>query len=269
MKIKNTTILKTSGGLAALLMRSWYGTLDCRAAIYDSSSDPADPVFGGKNIYLLWHEYIPFPTCLRRNCGVSMLVSRHTDAEILAHAGKYLGFGVVRGSSGTRRGKSRGGAAALRNLMRASRETHFAITPDGPRGPRRTMSNGPIYLASKLGMPLIAMGFGYDRPWRMPTWDRFAVPKPYSRARAIMSPPMYLPRDLDRGGIEHYRVEAERMMNVVNSEAEDWAKSGSRREGEFSMRRPPLLGRYRRKAKKTATVPEVAQRSDMPHRKAA
>ena len=55
---------------------------------------------------------------------------------------------------------------------------HLTITPDGPHGPRRRMAPGPIYLASKLGLPLVLMGYAYDRPWRLPSWDRFAVPRP-------------------------------------------------------------------------------------------
>ena len=269
MKITHPRILKPSGALAALLMRTWFGTLDCRAATYVPGVDPADPVEGTKNIYLVWHEYLPIPACLRRHCNLSMLVSRHTDAEILAAAAAYLGFGVVRGSSGRYRGKSHGGAAALRKLIRASRETHFAITPDGPRGPRRRMSSGPIYLTSRSGMPLIPTGCAYDRPWRLPTWDHFAVPKPFSRLRVIMAPPMHLPRDLDRDGIEHYRVEAERMMHLMTDEAESWAKSGGHKVGEYAMRRPPLLGRYRRAAKATDTTIAEERESTTPHRRAA
>ena len=44
---------------------------------------------------------------------------------------------------------------------------HLTITPDGPRGPRRQLAPGAIYLASKLGLPLVVMGYGYDRPWRV------------------------------------------------------------------------------------------------------
>ena len=107
-----------------------------------------------------------------------MLLSRHRDAEILSHVAYHFGFDFVRGST------NRGGAAALRELLAKSRQMHLTITPDGPRGPRRRMAPGPIYLASKLGLPLVLMGYGYDRPWRLRSWDRFAIPRPCSRARA-------------------------------------------------------------------------------------
>ena len=78
-----------------------------------------------------------------------MLLSRHRDAEILSYAAYHLGFDFVRGST------NRGGAAALRQLLAKSRHMHLTITPDGPRGPRRHMAPGPIFLASKLGLPLV------------------------------------------------------------------------------------------------------------------
>jgi lysophospholipid acyltransferase (LPLAT)-like uncharacterized protein len=242
MRIKNQQILKTGGALSAIWVRAWFKTLDCRAAMHTPEADSVEPADGKKRIYLLWHEFVPFPTRLHRDSNVSVLASRHTDAAVVAHAATRLGFGVVRGSS-SHRGKTRGGEAALRELIRVSRETHLAITPDGPRGPRRTMSKGPIFLASKLGMPLVAMGVGYNRPWRFNTWDRFALPKPYSRARAIIGPPMYIPPNLDREGIEHYRMEAERMLNHLTIEAEAWAESGSHKVGEFAMHRWPHPGR--------------------------
>jgi hypothetical protein len=105
---------------------------------------------------------------------------------------------------------------------------HLAITPDGPRGPRRKLAQGPVYLSSKLGLPIVAMGFGFERPWRMPTWDRFALPRPGTRARGVVSPAIHLPRDLDRDGLEHYRLQVERMLNTLTEEAEAWATTGQR-----------------------------------------
>ena len=81
----------------------------------------------------------------------------------------------------------------MRELLAKSQKMNFTITPDGPRGPRRQLAQGSVYLASKLGIPIVPMGFGYDRPWRFNSWDRFAIPRPYSRARAVVSPMMHIP----------------------------------------------------------------------------
>ncbi len=125
-----------------------------------------------------------------------MLLSRHRDAEILSYAAHHMGFEFVRGST------NRGGVAALRELLAKSRSMHLTITPDGPRGPRRRLAPGCVYLASKLGLPLVVMGFGYDRPWRVRSaWDQFAMPRPGSRARAVVSGEIFIPPDLDRDGL--------------------------------------------------------------------
>ncbi|HVX61210.1 MAG TPA: hypothetical protein VHC19_11425, partial [Pirellulales bacterium] len=122
-------------------------------------------------------------------------------------------------------------------LVEKSREMNLTITPDGPQGPRRVLAQGPIYLASKLGLPLVLLGMGYDRPWRARSWDRFAVPRPFSRARAVVSPEIHLPRDLDRDGVEHYRREVEQLLNRLTLEAEAWAESGGHKLSEQPVRR--------------------------------
>jgi lysophospholipid acyltransferase (LPLAT)-like uncharacterized protein len=160
-----------------------------------------------------------------------MLLSRHRDAEVLSYIAYHMGFDFVRGST------NRGGVAALRQLLDKSRHMHLAITPDGPRGPRRQLAPGPIFLASKLGIPLVAMGVGYHRPWRAGSWDRFAVPRPFSRARCILSPEMQVPPDLDRDGLEHFRLKVEKVLNRLCEEAEQWAEIGSRKPGQLTPQR--------------------------------
>jgi hypothetical protein len=102
------------------------------------------------------------------------------------------------------------------------------------------MAPGAVYLASRLGLPLVAMGFGYDRPWRVTrAWDQFAIPRPFSRARAVVSPDLYIPSGLDRQGLEHFRQRVEALLNRLCDEAESWAASGGRRRGERLVRPGP------------------------------
>jgi hypothetical protein len=192
------------------------------------------PTYSGQKIYIFWHEYIMFPLYLRGHCNLTMLLSRHPDTDILTRTAYHMGFEFVRGSS------NRGGVGALRQLLRRSGRMNLTITPDGPRGPRRKLAQGPVYLASKLGLPLVVMGFGYDRPWRLRTWDHHAIPRPFSRARAVVSPAISVPSDLDRVELEQYRLQTERLLNRLTSEAEAWAESGTRKTEEVPLRREPI-----------------------------
>ena len=233
MTNKRSFLTGLGGLLATGAVRAWMGTLNYKVAYYDPTADPALPGCRGQKIYLFWHEYILFPFFQRGHCNLAMLLSRHRDAEILSRAAYHMGFGLVRGST------RRGGVAAIRELLRKSKSMHLAITPDGPRGPRRRMASGPVYLASKLGLPVVLLGFGYDRPRRMNTWDRFAVPRPYRRARCVTSPEIDVPPDLDREGREHFRERLEVLLNRLTLEAEAWAESGTRKIGERPIRPGP------------------------------
>lgn len=239
MKIRSPLVFAAGGFAGASVVQAWMSTLEIRGVYYDPKQDSNHPDCAGQRIYVFWHEYLLFPLAIRRSRKMSLLVSRHADAEILSRAAIHLGFNIVRGST------RRGGAAALRELSRIAKDQHLIITPDGPRGPRRKMAAGPIYLASKLQLPIVLLGAGYDHPWRTPTWDRFAIPRPYSRARGILSPAIHVPEDLDRDGVEHYRGRVEALLNRLCNECEAWAEADTRKIGEFGVEREPAPPRNR------------------------
>ncbi len=221
--------VRLGGFVAAKGIQAWMSTLNYCAWFHNHANDPR---FGTDQprIYVFWHEYILIPLYLRGNCDLAMLLSRHKDADVLAEVARHVGFDCVRGSS------NKGAAAALLEMKRRGKHMHLTITPDGPRGPRRELAIGPIYLASRLGLPIVPLGFGLDRPWRMKSWDRFAVPRPFSRARGIIGPEIHVPGGLDRDALELCRQDVERTLTELTIEAEDWAASGDKREDEYRER---------------------------------
>ncbi len=240
MKIKSEFLVKLGGFTIASLARIWMGTLNYRGAMYDPDLDPISQRFQGPAIFLVWHEYILCPFYLRGHCDISMLMSKHSDGEILTQAARHMGFGAVRGSS------SRGGVQALREIFRRSDSLNLAITPDGPRGPRRELAMGPVYLSSRLGLPLIPLGFGYDRPWRVErAWDKCAIPRPYSQARSVVGPAIQVPPKLDRAALEPWRRQVESTLNFVTIQAEQWAASGAEMVEQAPLRREPRPLPYR------------------------
>lgn len=254
MRFNGPWAKRATGATATAIVRTLMASLDKRAALYDMASMPGSPLCNRPKIIVLWHEYIPMGIYLHANTDITMLVTQHGDGDVLTEVGTRLGYDFVRGST------FRGGATALREMVRRMGLKSLGITPDGPRGPRRVFSQGAIYLASKLQMPLVAMGFGYDRPWRLSTWDQFAIPRPFSRARMVYSPVIDLPPDLDRKGIAHYRQKMEDMLNLVTCEAEAWAASRTSKVQQLRIRRRITPLRHRR-------VPDAPQ--PQPLRKAA
>ena len=141
-------------------------------------------------------------------------------ASFVAETCRHLHFSVVRGST------TRGGVEALRQMVRLGKDAHLAITPDGPRGPRRQVQGGLVYLAARTGLPIVAFGVGYGRAWRLKSWDRFAVPKPFTLGTVVTSTPVLVPPGADRDALEGYRLQVEQALTHVNDLAEQWAQTG-------------------------------------------
>ena len=227
--------MRWGGTLLAFAIRAWMRTLDSRITCYEPAMDPAVAGFEGPAIYVVWHEYLALPPCNRRGCDVTMLLSQHRDAHWLTEVISQFGFKTVRGST------SRGGVQAILQIRRNNRGTSLVITPDGPRGPRRELSSGCVFLAGLLGIPIVPLGCGFDRPWRNTgAWDKFAIPRPSSRARIVLGPAIRVPRKLSKEQIEDYRIHIQSMLVAVTDEAESWASDGSARVGERAFFPVPM-----------------------------
>src|SRR5262249_27913588 len=106
-------------------------------------------------------------------------------------------YKVIRGSS------SRGGARALREMLGVlASGAVLIITPDGPRGPRHSMNPGLAWMARATGYPIVPVGFGVDRAWRMKSWDHFTVPKPGARIALVYGEPVSVARDATSADME-------------------------------------------------------------------
>jgi len=138
---------------------------------------------GQRVIFTLWHgELLPL-LWHHRGEGVAVVISEHRDGEIIAQIAERLGYTTVRGST------SRGGGRALIGLMRAVQAGHDgAVTPDGPRGPAHVFAPGAAIAAQRTGAPLAMIRASAKRAWRLKSWDRFLVPKPFATVRVVYGP---------------------------------------------------------------------------------
>lgn len=235
MTYEATRTQRWTGKVLGKVLPWWSTFYRYRIAYADPASDPGRPEYDHHNIMAFWHEYLGVMVPKWGNCPVTMLVSQHRDAEWLNQTAESMGYGIVRGSS------TRGGATALRQLKRFAKQSSVAITPDGPQGPRREMAIGPVYLASMLQMPLVPVGVGIDRVWRLKTWDSFAMPKPFAKIRVIFGPRLTIPAGLDKDGLEHYRGLCQASIAAMTEVAESWARGTTVLEGH------PLRIHWRRK----------------------
>ncbi len=227
MKIRHPWLVRLVGFLAALVIRLWMSTLRYRYHFADGTQHPADPN-DQRFIYAFWHESILFPTLLRTK--IHILISHHADGEMITRACHHLGFGVVRGST------TRGGTKALMQLISISSRSHLMVTPDGPRGPRRKVQLGLVFLASITGLPIIPVGVGYASAWRAKSWDRFALPRPWTTAYGVTGEPISVPKKLNRESLERYRDLVEQRMLETTQLAEDWASGTGRKETNDEQR---------------------------------
>ncbi len=127
-------------------------------------------------VFTAWHgQMLPLVWQHRRQ-GVAVLISEHRDGAIIAGIATALGFRTVRGST------YRGAERALVGLVRELRDGHdVAVTPDGPRGPAGHFAPGALIAAQRAGAPIVSVGVGVTRAWRLKSWDGFLIPKPFAR----------------------------------------------------------------------------------------
>ena len=135
-------------------------------------------------IYVLWHRSLLSSAWRFRNRNIAILISESFDGELIARTVERLGFLPIRGSS------SRGGAPGLRNMERAFLAgRNCAFTADGPRGPVFIAKPGAAQLATRLNTDVGAFYVLPQRAWQLRSWDRFLIPKPFSRVTVAWTCP--------------------------------------------------------------------------------
>jgi Kdo2-lipid IVA 3' secondary acyltransferase len=176
--------------------------------------DPAGVVNAPPNeryIGALWHNrLLLFPFILRRYLperSGAALISTSRDGAILADLVERFGFDTVRGSS------SRKGASAIRQLGEVIASGHdVVITPDGPRGPAYELGQGIIFLAQQSGAEVVPINMEYSSFWRVKSWDRFILPKPFSKVRVIFGRPHRVAATADEAEFEEERLRLQEAM---------------------------------------------------------
>ena len=167
----------------------------------------------GKNfIYAAWHCQQLMLIYIHRGKRACALVSMSRDGEYAARILARFGYDVARGST------SKGGPQALLALIdKAQQGWHPVITPDGPRGPARTVWPGVVFLAQKTGLPVVPVACGLKRKIIFNSWDKFMLPLPFGKAAVVYGNPIAI-SESDDAGAAAGKIQQE--LDAASAEAE-------------------------------------------------
>lgn len=159
------------------LVRAYYGTL--RINVENEEPWMSYLQGGGKVLFCVWHQqlFAAVKQCMKYGrFKPSVMISKSRDGELIAGFMESIGWVAARGSS------SRGGGKALKEMIERLSDTGFAgHILDGPRGPIGQVKVGVIHLASAADAVLVPLRITVDKAWYLKSWDRFMLPKPFSR----------------------------------------------------------------------------------------
>lgn len=192
-------------------------------------------------LFVFWHDQLLPLVHVHRHEGVRVLVSEHADGEYIARVLERQGFETARGSS------TRGGRRGLRELLRAAKAGRdVAIAPDGPRGPRHRFKEGAVAAARLLGVPLVPVVAAARSGWRLASWDRFLIPRPFSRVRVLYGPARTVSGDADREARRRMARELERELEELTARAaREVSADGAGQRGRGGSARTPSRDRSR------------------------
>jgi len=166
-------------------------------------------------IILIWHGRIFFAPYFFRQRGIMPLVSPSEDGEIIAQIITRWGYKTLRGSS------SHSIIKAWNEMKKElNRGGELIIVPDGPRGPDRKMKPGALKLAQETGAYLVPFTFSSAKRKIVKSWDRFLIPRPFSRFVAIYGNPISVDAALDKKEMGNKLQEVENIMNELDRRAD-------------------------------------------------
>lgn len=171
---------------------------------------------GQRLIYISWHQrFFPGITFFARRKPIAIMISQSRDGEYMAHIVRILGWEPVRGSS------TRGGRQALAKLKELALSGYnIGHIVDGPKGPFGVVKPGLLRIAQVTGLPVVPTVTSAQKKWAIGSWDRFMIPKLFSRVIIRFGKPMYVSGDLDEAGFERKRLQVENCLEELYADTD-------------------------------------------------
>jgi len=135
-----------------------------------------------QTIFVMWHNMLALaPYAFQKHKQTYVLVSPHSDGQIIANILSRFGYHIIEGST------NRSPIAATRQILRhLASGCNVAITPDGPRGPIHKINSNVIGIAKIANVKIIPVSFKVSNYFRFKSWDRLIMPLPFGRGEAII-----------------------------------------------------------------------------------
>ena len=215
MRLQNKAANWLIGAFAVLVFRCLFKTL--RQQFHTAPNTNPYAIEGDDRfIYCVWHDQLLIPIFGGKHRHTAALVSQNKDGEFVAAGLRSAGILPIRGST------NRGGAQAMRQLIREAEGKHIVMTPDGPRGPRRELSAGVVFLAAQSGRAIVPTAFTCERGWRFGVgWTDLLVPKPFSKVHLLTGEPIHIAPDTSNLRANVVRVQA--AMLAINTRGNELA----------------------------------------------
>jgi len=166
----------------------------------------------GKNIvFVFWHQATFIPLYHYRNRKACLLTMKSVKGEVLARMCERLGYQVTRLATED----DAKGFRQMLNLIKEGYDSNLAV--DGPDGPIFKMKPGAIFLAKKLGNPILPVVAAARPAWTLFwRWDKYFVPWPFAKALILFGDPI----DPTTGSIEELRERCEKALRDLNHRAQ-------------------------------------------------
>ena len=92
--------------------------------------------------------------------------------------------------------------AKLVRQVKAGRDAY--ITPDGPEGPSYVIKPGLAYIAKKADATILPVGAYARHGYRVPRWDRYVIPYPFSKISVHIGEPIQVGKEADLTAVSHH-----------------------------------------------------------------
>ena len=183
-------------------------------------------------IYISWHQrFFPGITFFALRKPIAIMISQSKDGEFISHIVKILGWEPVRGSS------TRGGREALNRLNELALSGYrIGHIVDGPKGPFGVVKPGLLKIAQATGLPIVPTITSAQKRWVINSWDRFMIPKLFSRVIIRFGTPIHVPADIDEEGFERMRLDIQSKLEHLYGDTDLIWEDPEKVQGIFNAR---------------------------------